>query len=373
MKVGIITFQYAYNYGAILQLTALQRVLKRLGHEPVAINYLPEQMTKPGIWTGWGIRSGLKEGKLIENIQKRWIEYRHSDEVKLKFKNFIANHVDISAPCYTDEEFHEIASKFDALITGSDQVWQFNKSSHYFLEWGYPYDGIRISYAPSCGSRHQSEHKNGKIKSWIKSIDYLSVRDEVSKEVIENVSGRSAEIVADPTLLSDLKDLGKEVELPPDFIFVYILGSEIKGGHVQMIDEIRKQYGNLQVVALVASAHKPKPMKWADHIIWNGGPAEWLYLLDKAAFVYTDSFHCSLYAMENEKPFIAYYAEKIRAPRLTDISKRYHLSKSITDSVEYAVNNKFWEQKYDGSQMQAVKQHVESSIIFLKNALDQPS
>lgn len=39
MKVGIITYHRAHNYGAVLQCYALQEVLKRMGHDTQIIDY----------------------------------------------------------------------------------------------------------------------------------------------------------------------------------------------------------------------------------------------------------------------------------------------------------------------------------------------
>ena len=39
MKIGIITFHAARNYGAVLQAYALQTHLKKAGHQPFFINY----------------------------------------------------------------------------------------------------------------------------------------------------------------------------------------------------------------------------------------------------------------------------------------------------------------------------------------------
>lgn len=41
MKIGIITFQCAHNYGAVLQAYALKEYLKSLGHSVNIINYRP--------------------------------------------------------------------------------------------------------------------------------------------------------------------------------------------------------------------------------------------------------------------------------------------------------------------------------------------
>lgn len=38
MKIAIITFEFNYNYGAILQATALSKILSDLGHKPTIIN-----------------------------------------------------------------------------------------------------------------------------------------------------------------------------------------------------------------------------------------------------------------------------------------------------------------------------------------------
>ena len=39
MKVGILTFHRAHNYGAVLQCYALQETLKRMGHDVQVIDY----------------------------------------------------------------------------------------------------------------------------------------------------------------------------------------------------------------------------------------------------------------------------------------------------------------------------------------------
>ena len=46
MKIGIVTFHWATNYGAILQAYALQNYLKKNGHEVFIINYRPKQYRK---------------------------------------------------------------------------------------------------------------------------------------------------------------------------------------------------------------------------------------------------------------------------------------------------------------------------------------
>lgn len=42
MKIGILTFHCAHNYGAVLQTYALQEILKTMGHEVFIIDYRPK-------------------------------------------------------------------------------------------------------------------------------------------------------------------------------------------------------------------------------------------------------------------------------------------------------------------------------------------
>lgn len=43
MKIGIITFHWATNYGAVIQAYALQEAVASLGHDVKIINYKPSQ------------------------------------------------------------------------------------------------------------------------------------------------------------------------------------------------------------------------------------------------------------------------------------------------------------------------------------------
>ena len=47
MKIAILTFHCALNYGAIMQTYGLQEYLKKIGHEVYVIDYRPEYLLKP--------------------------------------------------------------------------------------------------------------------------------------------------------------------------------------------------------------------------------------------------------------------------------------------------------------------------------------
>ncbi|MBC8394254.1 MAG: polysaccharide pyruvyl transferase family protein, partial [Deltaproteobacteria bacterium] len=338
MKAGIFTFHYAYNYGAVLQCMALYRTLQRMGVDVDVINYVPPQFAEyeHSLLRGWGVKKGL----LLKNTPKKIIQARYGKAMRRVFDQFRAEQIGFSSFCQTPDEIAEVVKAYDLLITGSDQVWHFAQKPPFFLEWGVPFAGKKISYAPCCGSLDQPEDRKALAGRWISDFDFISVRNTFSRELVKEVSGRDAEIVADPTLLVDLSDLARRpVELKHEkYILMYMLGDEIQGGHQKVLNSIKERFGKLPVVAVVSSAHRPRRFPWADQVLYTAGPAEWLYLVSHAEFVYTDSFHGALFSIKAEVPFCVYYREAARAPRLLDLAERYQLNEFVAADASQAID-----------------------------------
>jgi hypothetical protein len=368
MKVGIFTFHYAYNYGAVLQCLALYRTLKNLGVDVDVIRYVPEEFRDSlSFWRGWGVT----QGHVFRNIPKKWIAIRHGSGMQQSFDEFRATHFTFSLACTAPSEIAAAVSGYDALITGSDQVWHFSQKAAFFLEWDAPYDGKRISYAPCCGHTEQPQGRGGQIKEWLARFDQISVRNDFSQKIIEQVVGNPVPVVADPTLLTDISDVQQKIDLPcSDYILMYTLGEEIPGGHKRAIELIRDKIGDIPVVAVIPSAHKPHLAPWADIKIWEAGPAEWLYLIANAKFVYTDSFHGAIFALKHKRPFVVYYAEEGRAPRMTDLARRYRLEGVVAqdvDSLERCLSaSSFGDYK---ESFRLIDRHVAESMEYLRKAL----
>ncbi len=367
MKVGTITFQFAFNYGAVLQCLALQRALNGLGVDPEVVNYFPPPEKEIPWWRG----SGILHGHFLETSLRRGIKFLYGRKMRRKFVEFRAECLSLSSVC-TDENVQGTTEGYDALMVGSDQIWGHARSSAYFLEWTPQYQGRRISYAPSFGHANQPAEKLADFGKWLKCFDALSVRDEMSRQVVARVSGLDAEVVADPTLLVDLDDVKKDVLLPVDeYILVYVLGDEIYGGQGAMVNILRKEMGNIPVVAVIPSAHKAHYCRWADIRVWQAGPKEWLSLVSKAQFVYTDSFHGAVFAMKYHKPFAAYYSEEARGPRLLDLAERYGVQRNVIGSVDEGLENCIGRDMPDYDHIdRLISDHVEKSYRFLVNALE---
>ena len=63
MKIGILTFHCAHNYGAVLQAYAIQEQLKLMGFDVEIINYRPIYLLRP---YGYLIPFSYDKGWLFE-------------------------------------------------------------------------------------------------------------------------------------------------------------------------------------------------------------------------------------------------------------------------------------------------------------------
>lgn len=52
MKIGILTFHCAYNYGAVLQAFALQKYLQQMGNNVHIIDYRPKYLMQINLLIG---------------------------------------------------------------------------------------------------------------------------------------------------------------------------------------------------------------------------------------------------------------------------------------------------------------------------------
>lgn len=369
MKIGILTFHFGINYGGVLQCYALQTFLEQQGHVVEIINFIPPKFRYSSWWKGNGYRQSL-----INGIRKAYCKLRHADRQRKKFESFRKKYLKISKS-YTVDSMSNITDDYSAIIVGSDQVWNPSQHYHaaYFLHPFVNFKGKRISYAPCCARNFVNNDTLQLLRDSLLRFDSLSIRNMETRDFVNNIIGIEPEIVVDPILLIDSDaNIEKETSLKNDYILVYVLGSEINGGHSAIISEIKNRYVGLPVYAIILSENKPQFFSWADKSYWDIGPAEWITLIKNARFVYTDSFHGLLFAIKYKKPFLAYYSERDRASRFIDLTARYNLGAFIVNSYAEAIEKGSFNKTPDYTEIESLLSvEVKKSISFLKNALTE--
>ncbi len=226
---------------------------------------------------------------------------------------------------------------FEMIIIGSDKIWGSLGYSQlvYFGDWEPTFDGKLVSYAACSSLKEVPRYNCEKIESLLDHFTKISVRDKHTCDLIQPYSTKAFQIVADPTILYDFdKYLIPKYANEQPYIFAYILGQEIKGGHKKALKKVKGKYGNIPVKAVVLTNESMGIIDYADEIICDADPQTWMNLLAYSSFVYTDSFHGVIFSLKYNKDFIAYYKEESRASRLLDLKRMFSIKQNIVSRVD---------------------------------------
>lgn len=196
MKIGILTFSCAYNFGAILQCYALQEHLRLMGQEVYVINYRPYYLEskKPKI-----SRHNVRYLRRFLLHRSSFISYEHFIDKNLKLTN-VAN---------SETELFQIISSFDYVIIGSDQIWNTTYNGHDPIWLGRFSSTLNrkphiIFYAASAGDAVFSASELFSLKKQLLYFDAISVRENKLRQKLENMFPyKNIDVVLDPSLMVD--------------------------------------------------------------------------------------------------------------------------------------------------------------------------
>jgi hypothetical protein len=353
MRIGIITFHWNYNYGAVLQAYCLRRALLSLGTDEVKfINFVPPTLAHHAT-RGWGITTGA----LFPTLQKRW-----------KFHRFRTEHCPATPAIRSAEELRQTLLGFDAIITGSDQVWNIRlvgrlEPALFLGVPDYPRHK-KISYAATFGNAGQPAALMDKAREYVTHIGSLSVRDKMSQTLVRDLTGREAQIVLDPTLLSDATATPVSRKVPKNYILAYFV--DVFSSEARAMVQTARKVLNLPVVAV--SVYRDMP--GADLLIRNAGVEEWLYLFRQASVVITDSFHGSVFALKNQTPLYVLCGNDERASRIEDLTKAFHREDVVVTSAGL-MKQKMTANKLHRGPLPHLEERQSTSFEFLKKAINR--
>ena len=309
MKIGVTTFlSTKSNYGQVLQAYALQTVLKGWGHEAYVIK---ESINGFPFWLrvkGW-VEKCLSPKQFFLAMQngKGAVEEKHDRQ----FDKFISNNISVwPQVCKSLSEVKNNSSDFDALITGSDQVWNKymtkEKHSFYLLQFGKE-DCKRISYAASFGRDSLYIHEKSYFRKALSGFKLVTVRESTGKRICDKI-GIESTIVADPVALLTREDW-KKIAYGGEDIEV----KDIKNAESAFTYMIANSNGESSCISPIVDHLKSKGKKvtyvsasrFRDELT-NAWPTipEWIRSINEASVVITDSFHCTLFSIILNTPFV---------------------------------------------------------------------
>lgn len=311
IRVAILTFHQADNYGAVAQAYALQQVLSQQGYDTKFIDYTSNYMQHPFKWINFK-RKGLR--KQILTLAGEVSRLPRKGKLKA-FRRMYFNMTET----LTKEQLSTLNDKFDLFIVGSDQIWNVDITNYdgtYFLDFVTDYRK-KGSYAASFGSSYIREMDKQWYAEKLKDFGYFNIRESSNAALLQQLTGRSSRTVLDPTLLID-KQAWEILAVPPPIDCPYILTYQVGMNH-ELLDyaSILSKKMGIPVYSI------PLPQgKWIKtHTVLNAGLEEWLGWIMNARYVITDSFHGLALSLALEKNvFVCYFSrEESRFVRQHDL------------------------------------------------------
>ena len=265
----------------------------------------------------------------------------------------------------------DIASRFDAVIVGSDQVWRPKYSQpieEAFLSFLGDADIKRIAYAASFGVDYceYTDEQRKRCSSLLKKFNAVSVRESSGVQLCQEYFDTKAIQVLDPTLLlsaDDYRALIKKGKTQPS-----------KGNLlVYMLDRTKEKEA---FVERIAQEKGLTPFWMSSDVDDDTLPLEqrikmpveqWLRSFDDAEFVLTDSFHGCVFSIIFRKQFLAMGNKERGLSRFQSLLALFSLQdRLILSPDEYKSNLS----SIDYDQVQARLKFLQTqSFSFLKTNL----
>ncbi len=196
-------------------------------------------------------------------------------------------------------------SGYDALITGSDQVFA-GCEPFFFLQTTQEPQPLRLAYAPSYGKLGGITPEQWVcIKEWLSPFAALSCREQDgAARTAELLGGRECPVVLDPTMLVShtyWQSLERRPENAPegDFVFCYQLWR-----NETEIAEAQKVADKLQIPLFALKQYNVSMERYH-----SMGPREFLWCINHARYVVTSSFHGSVFSILFGTPFLSFRSD----------------------------------------------------------------
>lgn len=374
LKIGLLTFHRAHNYGAVLQAYALMRTLQDLGHDAEIIDYWPKY--REGHYDMFNFKHELKRFKKefstaylkdatqrIFSFPYKWINYS-------KFSGFIKNYLHVEGVSLSSGA--GIPDRYNAIIVGSDQIWRhkFKGLSGfdevYFAKYPLGNKAIKLSYAASMGDSDPDAEGIKDLPRLLKNLDFVGIRETALMKLVKPLTAKQPMLVLDPVFLLAKKkweSLVKPNLVKKRYLLFYQLLANKKA--TAIATQIAKEKG-LQLIE-IRGTHGIENSFGSKLWKHTAGPLDFLSLVYHAEYIVSTSFHGVAFSTVFEKQFCT-LGFKNKGYRINSLLESFGIehclvtgSLSQTPTIDYA------------DVTPRLEKMRENSIGFLKTSLTPPT
>ena len=386
-KVGLLLAYKSTNYGAQLQAWATQHVIESLGFDTEIIEY-KNRYPFESLNIGHGVLRHLYVSYRNKKVRQRTRRVDKTDELAYNnsvtregiYKDFIKRRLHNIRFYVGKKDLTENVSTFSAVLIGSDQKWLPGACYGMMSSLSFVPKGVRsISYATSLGvSEYPRYCWRSSMKMWSR-MDCLSVREKQGADIIHQICGDiDVSVVVDPTYLLTTQQWEQLVPVKKlsnkEYMLCYFLGNDVQS------KEYARQYADrngLHLISILSNESTSEIDKsFADELITNATPEDFINWIRGAEIVFTDSFHGLTFSVINHKQFYVFYrkrddAKLSRNSRIDNILTLWRLEQRLI--VDYCV-----QEGKDGEKCSKIDYDIVDKLVsvertksmeYLKNAL----
>lgn len=339
MKIGILTFHWADDYGAMLQTYGLKTFLEEAGCVAEVIPYAPYKCT--GRY--WLIPYILVKKASGENkIAFRQIGYRLQQNCRMlptffKRKRYMRQFRKKHLSKHTSVRKADKLSinGYHTVLVGSDQVW--NPELTLGLDDAYMGNMKKgncklVAYAASFGGSSLNENYTKKLKqSLCDNFDAISMREISAVSYVQSLVKVPVSCTLDPTLLIARESWEKVMRLPKEKGYILVYNTAANEEVFEYAHQLAKKK-NCKVIRLSSFLNRLQDKYSSFENYLGAGPAEFLGLFAAADYVVTNSFHGTVFSVIFEREFTVFGYEG-RTSRIADFLQKLELGQHLIQKV----------------------------------------
>lgn len=295
MNVAILTFQFAHNYGALLQAYALKTYLQNHNMNAEIAPYYPDWARAE-----YAI-SPFTKGVPPKRRVRLALQYFKRKKQSRVFSRFIEEELKVNDAISEQKELVTWLDRHDCVICGSDQIWNNNITGDCSAYYAGGCKTRRISYAASLGTLQLTEVQKDNIKANLPYFSEISVREPSSATKIAELIQKEVRVVLDPVFLlkkDEWRELAKPVAVESNYVLVYFLQ---ENEELLNYAKAYAQENNLRIYDIHPTMSKKHS---GCRRLNNVGPKEFVWLIQNASCVCTNSFHATAFSVIFEKKLI---------------------------------------------------------------------
>lgn len=335
MKIGILTFHRAENFGAVLQCYALQTYLESQEYSVKVIDYRCPAIEQT--YDLFNLRLFFQRWNIFASFQvyiNRLYQWKDRLNKKKGYISFRNKYLHLTKSIFNIKK----DLGFDIYITGSDQVWNTSLlhglNKVYFLDFPMSTNAKRISYAVSSETKaiDKLDQFGLYLKYALERFDSISVREDVLAEKLRKYTSKYIYTCIDPTFLIS-KDKYLQLAQKPkekNYILVYHMAEIPEGTAIAEHIARKNGFSIIEIHARFANRKDNNRHKQ------NVGPLELLGYIAYANIIITTSFHGLALSLIFEKNF--YVISKPNNLRLKSLLDKIGLENRLISSFDEIKN-----------------------------------